>query len=428
MLLALSILAPHAVAGPPSGADAIRTQLPVILTVRFSDAESVVVDGVVTEGADGYAVYKSGGKFGYAVMHLRDGKWWLLANGERLDSAGNWTDQTGDEIATSCVSIPVRRPSAQELIDRYNFSSALAESAIALLDLPPPPTPIPGKNASLLNPGMHIDCILPAPQATNGKPANFWLVASSADPTHIVSTTVTATAQTKAEGASVEVWAPYALDASKEYVLTVGAPAQNPQRILGWVARNTLHFVVPPIAGVPNAELMLGVAVLVWPQSTKGDEGSPASARAIRRDFSGLFSGVPADKPMVVDRVLSDGSFAVADWHTPFSAGFAVMAYKQGRWTRLADAAHDPNEDEWTHLEEAPRNPLCVSIEDAHYPAPSAQELIDRFGLPRALAQTAFAAYFMPPPVQVTSTAPGSRGTLIPGNSIECTTRHPQAP
>ena len=83
--------AARAAAGPEEDQAAIRSQLPAILSARFGGA-----------GREGY------------------------------------TDLQGAAPGMHCGFTAIRRPSAQELIDRDHVSRSLADSAIATLGLPPP--------------------------------------------------------------------------------------------------------------------------------------------------------------------------------------------------------------------------------------------------------------------------------------------------
>jgi hypothetical protein len=174
------------------------------------------------------------------------------------------------------------------------------------------------------------------------------------------------------------------------------------------------------IALTASVLLMAGVTAQAGATAPQSAGVAARSSAAVRRDLSILFAGASRGQSFSVDGVLSDGTVAVAGWHTDAAAGFAVLVYDGDHWRLLAHAAHGPGSDKWTRLEGTPPAPFCFGSADDRYPPPTARSLVDRFSMPEALAQAAFDSYNTQSPMKASQLPIDSRATLVRSNHIDC--------
>jgi hypothetical protein len=231
---------------------AIRGGAPILLG-HYLDTP-VVVDDVVVEGDAALATWHSAGKPGIATYKRRSDRWWLLATYNTFSPATGVTvtqlehtlavpaaliERAQAHIPGLLTSLPIERPVEQRacaacpsMLWNYTdgFQTTLAFDAGTKWD---PTFALRGRAASIAE--------MP-PTPTMNKYYFFRLSAKGAEPIVI------------RNGASLDIWFPYVLDASKSYDLWLDFIDPDADGLPGTLKDNTLHFTLPAFSTIPGKD------------------------------------------------------------------------------------------------------------------------------------------------------------------------------
>jgi hypothetical protein len=260
-------------AGPAGSVLAIRREVPKILANRMGGDGSVSVMRVVTDGTHAVAIWQGGGNVGFVVMRERNGLWWLQAYADHPPHRNEWTGlQSSPPSGAFCGSGANPTPAATDLVDRFAFPLALAQSAAAAYAESGAPSPliIALKGGGTLIRPRYVDCVtyefpgamvdgyaldlhgqysqesMPSMTARNATPESENKISDLVD--------LTISSSVSLENFKLDLWCPWLLNPASRYTLKLRLPDGSEQLVAGSLDNtNNLHFVLPPIPIVPLA-------------------------------------------------------------------------------------------------------------------------------------------------------------------------------
>ena len=223
---------------------AIRHDVPILMAHWMPQA-TIRVGDVIVLGDDAIATWSAGALDGVVTLHRRSDRWWMTRNasvnaGEKSREAGI-ASQLGvpDRLAVlaqahaSALAAGVTpasfsasssgaspRPRASDRTDFFDAEFAYAPTRESR------PVVFRGRAATPAE--------MPPTPGENG----LYFFAISSD----------ASGSVRLDGATLDVWFPFALDPQQQYVLWLGFTDPEIRALPGMLHDNVLHFALPPFA------------------------------------------------------------------------------------------------------------------------------------------------------------------------------------